>query len=115
MTLADVRFEEAGESLVAHLTGEIDLSNAASLGRAIHDEVTNHTFVLVLDLSDVEYLESAGIQLIYQLGGDLRVRGQMMRLVLPTQSPAGDTLRLTGLDGQLDVFETVAAALQPKT
>jgi anti-anti-sigma factor len=111
VTLADVRFEEAGRSVVAHLTGEIDLSNAASIGRAIHDEIPNHAHGLVLDLSEVEYLESSGIQLIYQLREDLRIRGQTMRLVVPTKSAVGDTLKLTRLDGQLDVYETLEAAL----
>jgi anti-anti-sigma factor len=111
MTLADVRFEEAGRVVVAHLTGEIDLSNAASIGRAIHDEIPNHAAGLVLELGDVEYLESAGIQLIYQLREDLRIRGQIMRLVVPPHSVVGDTLKLTRLDGQLEVYETLAAAL----
>jgi anti-anti-sigma factor len=111
LTLADVQFEEIGWAVVARLTGEIDLSNAPSIGRVITDEIPNHALALVLDLGEVEYLESAGIQLIYELREGLRIRGQGLHLVVPSESVAGDTLRLTGLDAQMDVFETVEAAL----
>jgi anti-anti-sigma factor len=111
MTLADVQFEEAGQAVVAHLTGEIDLSNAPAIGRVINDELPNHALALVLDLSAVEYLESAGIQLIYELRERLGIRGQAMHLVVPAASVAADTLRLTGLDAQVDTFETVEAAI----
>jgi anti-anti-sigma factor len=111
MSIADVRFETAGPAVVAHLLGEIDLSNAAPIGRAIHDEIPNQALVLVLDMSEVDYLDSAGIQLMYQLREDLRIRGQQLRLVVPPDSPAADTLRLTGLDSYLQRYETVEAAL----
>jgi anti-sigma B factor antagonist len=98
--------------MVAHLTGEIDLSNAGTIGDAVAETLANHSAGLVLDLTDVDYLDSAGIQLIYRLREDLRVRGQFLRLVIADGSPANDALRLAGVEHHVETAETVDGALQ---
>jgi anti-anti-sigma factor len=110
--LADVRFTHSGQALVAQLTGEVDLSNAESLRTAITEATPNQSLALVFDLSQVDYLDSAGIQLIYQLRADLRARGQSLRLVIPASSPATDALRLAGVSRHLETVETLEAALR---
>jgi anti-sigma B factor antagonist len=110
MRLADVEFDSSDRGVVARITGEIDLSNAASLGAALVDAMPNHEQGLVLDMSSVEYLDSAGIQLIYQLRERLRARGQNLALVIPTLSPAHDALRLAGLTQHVEMAETVEEA-----
>ena len=109
--LADVRFTHVGRVVVAHLTGEVDISNADSLRNAIGEATPNQSLALVFDLSDIDYLDSAGIQLIYQLRADLRGRGQSLRLVIPAGSPATDALRLAGVARHLETVETLDAAL----
>jgi anti-anti-sigma factor len=115
MTLADVRFEEIGQSVIAHVTGEIDLSNAAALGRAIEDEMPNSILGLALDLTGVDYMDSAGIQLLFQLKENLRFRGQALALIVPFASAASDALRLAGVVARITTFETVDAALAATT
>jgi anti-sigma B factor antagonist len=110
MQLADVEFESGERGVVARLTGEIDLSNAESIGSALIDAMPNHEHVLILDMSAVEYLDSAGIQLIYQLRERLRARGQNLRLVIPASSPSHDALRLAGLTEHVEMAETVEEA-----
>jgi anti-anti-sigma factor len=109
--LADVRLTDEGRVVVARLTGELDLSNTASIGGALAESVPNSALALILDLTDVEYLDSAGIHLIYDLREKLRARGQSLYLVIPTDSPANDALRLAGVSGQVATAETVQAAL----
>ena len=111
MRLADVHFRTRGRAIVASLTGEVDLSNAASIGDALTETVPNHALALVLDLSGVDYLDSAGIQLLYRLREELRVRGQVLRLVIPGSSPANDALRLAGVARHVDTADTVDGAL----
>jgi anti-sigma B factor antagonist len=112
VTLADVRFTHSGRVVVAQLTGEVDISNADSLRTAITEATPNESLGLVLDLSEIDYLDSAGIQLIYQLRSDLRARGQSLRLVIPSTSPARDALRLAGVERHLETVETIDAALR---
>lgn len=112
MRLSDVRFSDHGGALVAHLSGEVDFSNADSIGSAITLKMPNQALTLVLDLSDTEYLDSAGIRLIYELRERLRARGQVLRLVIPSSSPAGDALRLAGIASNVETAESVVDALR---
>src|SRR5437868_5741264 len=98
--------------MVASMTGEIDLSNAEDVRAAIVGALPNHSLALVLDLSSVVYMDSATVRLIYHLREDLRARGQALRLVVPTASPANDALRLAGVRHQVETLETVADALR---
>ena len=76
MKLADVQFSDHERVVVARLTGEIDLSNADSIEGAIAEATPNHALALILDVSALDYLDSAGIHLIYKLREKLRARGQ---------------------------------------
>jgi anti-anti-sigma factor len=111
VTLADVQFSDRGQALIAHMTGEIDLSNADQIGAAIALEMSNSSLALVFDLSDMDYLDSAGIRLIYQLRESLRARGQSLRLIIPAASPANDALRLAGVLQHIETVETLDDAL----
>jgi anti-sigma B factor antagonist len=109
--LADAQFDSHERAVVARITGEIDLSNAGGIGAAVMDAIPNDANALVLELSDVEYLDSAGIQLIYRLREDLRARGQSLHLVIPRSSAAHDALRLAGVSRHIQLAESVDDAL----
>jgi anti-anti-sigma factor len=111
MRLADVQVIDEGRLVIARLTGELDLSNTANIGGALTESVPNAALALILDLSDVEYLDSAGIHLIYELREKLRARGQSLQLVIPADSPANDALRLAGVSGHVATTQTLEAAV----
>ncbi|MFZ1995566.1 MAG: STAS domain-containing protein [Solirubrobacteraceae bacterium] len=112
MKLADVSFSDHARVVVARLTGEIDLSNANGIERAIAEATPNHALALILDVSALDYLDSAGIHLVYKLREQLRARGQALRLVIPADSPANDALRLAGVSRNVDVAASLDAALE---
>jgi anti-anti-sigma factor len=109
--LADVDFSTRDKVLIAHLTGEVDLSNADQLSTALTDATVNELLVLVLDLRDVDYFDSAGIQLIYRLRESLRSRGQTLRLVIPSTSPVHHALRLAGVGNTIGMLDSIDDAL----
>jgi len=111
MKLADLTFEVRDRTAVARVTGEIDLSNVGTIREALTEGTPNHVLALVLDLSPVEYLDSSGIQLIYRLREDLRVRGQELVLVIPPASAANAALRLAGVEQHIHTSETLDEAL----
>ncbi|MFL5822661.1 MAG: STAS domain-containing protein [Solirubrobacteraceae bacterium] len=110
--LADVEISVEDSVVIAQLAGEIDLSNANGMEEAIAAATPNHALTLVVDLSALEYIDSAGIQLIYQLRERVGVRGQDLKLVIPPSSPAADALRLAGVMGQLEVSGSLEEATQ---
>ena len=115
MSLADLEFRDAGQVLVARVSGEIDMSNAPDLRSAISHELSNQPLALVLDLSDVDYLDSAAIQVIYDLRERLRERGQRLVLVVLGDSVIAETLRIVDLPNVVPVADSVDAALRRAT
>jgi anti-anti-sigma factor len=111
MNLGDVQLKTQDSMVIARLTGEIDLSNAQGVGQAIARGITHEALGLVLDLTGLDFLDSAGVQLIYQLRRDLRARGQDLILAISDDSAPADTLRLAGISSQLRIRKTVEEAL----
>jgi anti-sigma B factor antagonist len=112
VSLGDVQTSLHDSVVVARLTGEIDMSNAAGIEEAIALSTPNRALAVIVDVSALDYLDSAGIQLLYQLREQLQVRGQSLRLVITSDSPAGDALRLAGVLDQLDTSPTLEQALE---
>ena len=110
MTLARLDYERVRSLVVARLRGEVDMSNANNLREALNEATPNDALGLILDLSEVEYLDSAGIHLIYRLREELRRRGQGFRIVVPPDSVVNDTLRLAGIHREDETVTTAAEA-----
>lgn len=72
---------EQGEVVVVAVAGDVDSSNAADLRRAIYERVSPGATVLVVDLSETAYLDSAGVELIFELARRLTARRQALRIV----------------------------------
>jgi anti-anti-sigma factor len=95
--LASIQAERRGSDLVVHITGEIDISNAREVSSALEEAVPNGTPAIVVDLSQVTYLDSAGVKLLMHLADRLRLRRRELRLVVPDDAPIRAVLELTGL------------------
>jgi anti-anti-sigma factor len=109
--LADVQFDSHERAVVARITGDVDLSNAGEIETALIGAIPNHSLALVLELSDVDHLGSAGIQLIYRIRADLNARGQSLQLVIPRRSVAHDALRLAGVSRHIQLAESIEDAI----
>lgn len=112
MRLADLQVSFRDRIVIAAVTGEIDMSNVSDLSTAIVEVTPNDALGLVLDLGHVDYVDSAGIHMLYRLGEALRHRGQTLRVVIPPESAAGDALRLAGVKRHVDVVNEVDEALR---
>jgi anti-sigma B factor antagonist len=112
MTLADVHFSQRGSALIGTVRGELDMSNAAAVGAAVIDQMAVETTGVVLDLSEVEYLDSAGIYTLFGMRENLRARGHTLVLVVPDGSPVSEALRLAGIKRHTEVVLTLEDALR---
>jgi anti-anti-sigma factor len=102
--------EGDGEVLTARITGEIDLSNASELEETIVDAVPNTALGMVVDLSGVEYLDSAGVRMLVHLVERFRWRQQVIRAAAPDGSRVRGVLSMAGADGVIPVDATVTEA-----
>lgn len=109
--LARVAAQWHGELPVAVVHGEVDAANVAEIGVALRSLVTNRSSVLIVDLSPTTYLDSAGINLMFSLGDELRGRQLNLRLVIAPRSPISRMLTITGLDKAYPTYATLDEAL----
>jgi anti-anti-sigma factor len=108
--LAELRVEQEGQIVYASLRGDIDMSNAGDLRGELSRATPNAALGLVLDLSGVDYLDSAGIHLVHHLREDLHSSGQRLALIIPEGSPVNAALRLAGLDWTGETADTIEGA-----
>ena len=93
MSGKQVTHAKLGRADVIRLTGEIDLANAPFIGREIVAHMAAPGAVLI-DLTAVSFLDSAGVRLLDALVGDLDDNGRTIRLVVGESGPARMTLTL---------------------
>jgi anti-anti-sigma factor len=108
--LASFVVDRHDDVIVGVLTGEIDLSNATELEGVMTDAVPNTVRGVVLDLSGLTYMDSAGVRLLLSLAGRLRWRGQDLVLVAPPDSRCRRVLSMAGVDSQVMLETTLDAA-----
>ena len=106
-----VHFGMFNDAELVSLTGEIDLANAPEIGRAIVGRVATAGKVLI-DLTAVSFLDSAGVRLLDALVGDLDDLGTPIRLVVGERGPARMTLQMCAFRPELLVSDLEQAAAE---
>jgi anti-sigma B factor antagonist len=99
------------DARVVHVVGEIDTLTAPVL-RTRLDEQVAAVPLLVLDLTDVTFLGSAGLAVLVAAKDEADRRRHTLRLV-PGSRIVTRALEATGLLGIFDIAEGVPQALEP--
>jgi anti-anti-sigma factor len=108
---AEIAVERRGASVVAHVSGEVDMTNAAYLREQVLDSIPNDALTLVIDISDCRYLDSAAIEVLFDLSRRLGRRRQELRLVMPPSSPLKRVIELTEVNSAAPVHDSLDSAL----
>ena len=103
--------ERLDGTVIAILDGELDASSVGEVAVVLRRLVENRVHRLVVDLEKVSYMDSAGINLLYAVGGDLSARQQQLHLVVVPGSPIERTLKIVGADRAFPVHANRQAAL----
>ena len=109
--LAQITDEHHGEVPFVTVVGEIDASNSGELAERLRTALSNRSEALVVDLSPTTYIDSAGINVLFQLSLELRQRQQQLHLVVAQPSPIARMLDIVGLDATVPTHPTRSAAL----
>lgn len=109
--LAELSFTPRGsDGVLATIVGEIDGSNASEVRRAVADNVPSSVRLLLLDLSETSYIDSAGVELIFDLARRLSARRQTLGLVVPAGSGVRRVLDLCDVASVAVLHSTLADA-----
>jgi anti-sigma B factor antagonist len=101
--------DRSDDAIVIHLTGELDLYNAALVRAALLDAVTEGPTRLVIDLEQVEFVDSTALGVLIE--ARTKLTNHSAFLLASPQAETHRALAVSGLDRHLRVHESVAAAL----
>ncbi len=110
--LAEVKFDDHEGAPIARVRGEIDTSNVRELGTTLRNAVAHSAPGLIVDFSETQYLDSAGVAFVFELGKRLRDRGQRLYLVAPPESPVSSVLAVVNVDALAPRCESLEHALE---
>lgn len=102
--------DHAGVSVIT-LHGEIDISNVDALAGSL-DQLPNQSLGLVVDLTEVSYIDSSGISLLHNLATRLGQRAQGLVVVSPEKSAPHRVLTLTEFISRVPVVADVQEAIK---
>lgn len=89
--------------------GDVDLATVADFEAAITEALTQEPTALVVDLSGVDFLASAGLQTLVSTHESV---SKKLRFVVVANGPATSRpIQLTGLDQIFALYQTLAEAL----
>ena len=107
-----LRIEAVGTAWVIRLGGELDLYNAEQVRTALADVCADSPERVVVDLSEVEFIDSTALGVLIEARTKLDNRRGFM-----LAAPALETrraLQISGLDRHFSVHDTVPEALVAK-
>jgi anti-sigma B factor antagonist len=106
----DVEIERTPDAVIVHVTGEIDLLTSNYLGERLREQLEPANRVLVLNLTAVSFLGSAGLAEIVaasQASGDSGCK----LVLVATNRAVLRPLEVTGLSSLLSMYDSVDTAL----
>ena len=95
--LATLRIRERGTLVLASIEGEVDVSNRDTLTARLTEAVSNSVTGLLIDLSELEFLDSSGVHMLYELAERLATRQQRYAVVLPPDRAPRRAVELSGV------------------
>lgn len=103
-----ISISEMRRVTLVEVSGRIDSSNATKLGESLNEQIDAGRTQLVLDLSNVEYISSAGLREAVSAAKKVRAAGGDLRLA--SLSPkVKDVLELAGL---IELFQTFGTQVE---
>ena len=108
--LARLTIHDEDDLRVVHVAGELDASNSDDIRAAAVDALPNSAHGLVFDFRQLDYIDSAGIALVFDVGERLVRRGQKLAIVLSPTAVIRRALEVTGIGEMAPIVPTLEAA-----
>jgi len=101
----------AAEPTVIAPEGELDIARVGDFRAALWDATREGAAAVLVDLSQVSFIDSSGLGALVELHNRLRRSGRRLAVVAPRGSAPAVLLDLAGLRGRLPISETRGTAL----
>jgi anti-sigma B factor antagonist len=109
--LVGLEIEDRGDIVIARVTGELDISGASHAGERIAEGVPTSARGLVVDMTELDFIDSSGVAMLFGLVRRLSSRRQELSVVAPKGRPVARVLEIVEFERAAPVCVDVDAAL----
>ena len=102
------------EPAVVKPSGDLDIASVDEFRKELDDATHESEETLIVDLSDVGFMDSTGLRVILETNERLRREHRSVAVVAPRGTAAAVLLTLAGLRRTLTVVESRRAALRQR-
>ena len=114
-TANNITFNDAGNVRTILVTGRLDIGGNDSVATKLVDLAEAPGKSVVVDLSTLNFLASIGIRAIIAAAKSVKARGNKMALVVDAGSSVMMSIKATGVDQLVPVFDNTPAAQKAAT
>lgn len=100
-----------GQITIARVTGEVDMANATQFADEVLGKIGDDATALVVDLTDLRYIDSAGVRSLFEIASTLKLRESFFAIAVLEDSPLRSVLKVTRVEDVATLCPTRAAAL----
>src|SRR5690554_4629360 len=108
--MLDINVQEMKRVDLITVAGRVDSSTAHELEQVLEERTKHGRYNLVLEMSGVTYLSSAGLRALVSTLRNCKKRGGDVRIANPSQR-VQEVMELAGLDVLFDTFDDVTVAV----
>lgn len=107
----EIATKKKGSAVVVSVTGRIDAVTAPEFEKGLLALMAGGDYTLVLNLTGLEYISSAGLRSILSTAKQLKAKDGKM-LFTGLQGPVKDVFKISGFGSIFKLFETEEEALR---
>jgi anti-sigma B factor antagonist len=93
--------------------GEVDVCTSLALMQSMIEAFAEHPEMIAVDLSELGYIDSAGLGVLLQAAGHVEEGGVRFAVILPSDRRLAQLPQLVGLRRQLSMHDSREDALGP--
>ena len=106
----ETRLSFTPDALIVSVSGEVDMGTAKRLTEAL-EGASDRTPLVVVDLADVSFIDSSGLNALLQSQRALAGRGSVLKIVVPPTGVVRRVFEIANLTEPLHVVENRDDAL----
>ena len=95
--------DKKDDYLILNLAGDLDVYSEEEFRDFIEDELKDKNLDLVIDIKDLDYLDSTGLGMFMKIYKMYEENGQKVKIINPKEN----TLKLFKITDLTDIFEMV--------
>ena len=109
--LIELAIEDRDGIVIAQVSGELDIASAPTTGDEIASAVPTSARGVVVDFSELEFIDSSGVAMLFSLARRVNGRRQQLRVVAPDGGPVCRVLDIVEFERAAPVVNDLEAAL----